>query len=93
MRNIFIVNAFIVDANGTYNVLSGYPKTFDSRNYDDDIAKARKRADGDFSEVWGAFCKRDDRMIQTVTLTNVFGQLIDRKSMGDFPAPETEVEP
>lgn len=93
MRNIFIVNAFIVDSNGTYNVLSGYPKTFDSKFYQDDVAKARKRADGDFSEVWGAFCKRDDRMIQTVTLTNVFGQLLDRKSIGDFPAPETEVEP
>lgn len=93
MRNIFIVNAFIVDSNGTYNVLSGYPKTFDSKNYQDDVEKARKRADGDFSEVWGAFCKRDDRMIQTVTLTNVFGQLLDRKSIGDFPAPETEVEP
>lgn len=92
MRNIFIVNAFIVDANGTYNVLSGYPKTFDSRNYSDDVAKARKRADGDFAEAWGAFCKRDDRMIQTVTLTNINGQLLDSKSMGEFPAPETEVE-
>ena len=90
MRNIFIVNAFIVDSNGTYNVLSGYPKTFDSRNYQDDIAKARKRADGEFAEVWGAFCKRDDRLIQTVTLTNIHGELLDRKSMGDFPTAEPE---
>lgn len=88
MRNIFIVNAFIVDSNGTYNVLSGYPKTFDSRNYQDDIAKARKRADGEFAEAWGAFCKRDDRQIQTVTLTNIKGELLDRKSMGDFPTTE-----
>ena len=89
-RNIFTVNAFIVDANGTKNNVSGYPKDFDSRSYNDDIAKARKRADGDFSEAWGAMCKRDDRMIQTVTLTNIFGELLDRKSMGGFPADEPE---
>lgn len=88
MRNIFTVSAYIVDANGTKNYLSGYPKDFDSRAYDNDIAKARKRADGDFSEVWGAMCKRDDRQIQTVTLTNIKGELLDRKSMGDFPLPE-----
>lgn len=93
MRNIFIVNAFIIDSNGTYNVLSGYPKTFDSRNYQDDIAKARKRADGEFAEVWGAFCKRDDRQIQTVTLMNIKGELLDHKSMGDFPEPEEVEEP
>lgn len=90
VRNIFTVSAYIVDANGTKNNLSGYPKDFDSNNYQNDIAKARKRADGDFSEVWGAMCKRDDRQIQTVTLTNVFGELLDRKSMGGFPAPEPE---
>ena len=91
-RNIFTVSAYIVDANGTKNSLSGYPKDFDSRNYQDDIEKARKRADGDFSEVWGAFCKRDDRMIQTVTLTNIYGDLLDKKSMGGFPADEPESE-
>lgn len=87
MRNIFIVDAIIVDSNGTMNHLSGYPKPFDSNSYDGDVAKARKRADGDFSEVYGAMCKRDDRQIQTVTLTNIFGELLDRKSMGGFPEP------
>lgn len=43
-RNIFIVNAYIVDANGTFNVLSGYPKNFDSNNYSYDVDKALKRA-------------------------------------------------
>lgn len=90
MRNIFIVNATVVDANGNYNALSGYPKTFDSNNYNGDVEKARKRAEGDFSEVWGAFCKRDDRMIQTVTLMNAMGRLLDSKSMGSFPV---EAEP
>lgn len=49
-RNIFAVDAFIVDANGTKSTVSGYPKDFDSKNYGDDVAKARKRADGDMSE-------------------------------------------
>lgn len=89
-RNIFTVSAYIVDANGTKNNVSGYPKDFDSRSYNDDIDKARKRADGDFSEVWGAFCKRDDRIIQTVTLTNVFGDQLAKKSMGSFAEPEEE---
>ena len=97
-RNIFTVDAWIIDSNGTYNKLSGYPKNFDSRNYDGDTEKALKRAQGDFSEVFGAFCKRDDRLMQTVVLYQANGQLIDRKSLGTAmePAPaepEPEEEP
>lgn len=96
-RNIFTVNAWIIDANGTMNTLTGYPKNFDSRSYDGDTEKALKRAQGDFSEVFGAFCKRDDRLMQTVVLYQANGQLIDRKSLGTTmePAPvepEPEIE-
>ena len=84
-RQIFKVDAFIVDANGTFNVLSGYPKTFDRKNYQDDIGKAQRRAEGEVSEVWGAMCKRDDRQIQTVTLTDVYGFQLAKKTSGDFP--------
>ena len=83
-RQIYIVTAQIVDANGTFNFLANYPKTFDSRNYQDDTEKARRRAEGDFSEVWGAMCKRDDRMLQTVTLSTVDGFQIDSRSNGGF---------
>ena len=48
---------------------------------------------GDFSEVFGAFCKRDDRQLQTVILTQANGQLIDRKSLGMLVDPEPAVEP
>lgn len=89
MRNIFIVNAFIVDANGTFANMSGYPKTFDSKNYSDNVDTAKKRAEGDLSEQWGAMCKRDDRMIQTVTLEDVSGNVFERKSMGNFPEVES----
>ena len=87
-RQIYVVNAFIVDANGTFNFLSGYPKTFDSRNYSDDIDKAQARAEGDFSDAWGAMCKRDDRQIQTVTLGTVDGFQLAHKSRGQFAEPE-----
>lgn len=81
-RNIFIVNAMIVDANGSFAVLSGYPKTFDSRNYDNDIDKAHRRAEGEFSDAWGACCKRDDRQLQTVILMTADGFVLDSKSSG-----------
>ena len=86
-RQIFIVTAQIVDANGAFNVVSGYPKSFDSNNYSGDIDKAQRRAEGEFSEAWGAFCKRDDRQIQTVMLYTADGFQIDRKSSGAFPEP------
>lgn len=83
-RQIFIVNAMIVDANGAFNNVSGYPKTFDSRNYSNDIDKAQRRAEGEFSEAWGAMCKRDDRQLQTVTLMTADGFMLDKKSSGQI---------
>jgi hypothetical protein len=91
MRQIFIVNAFVVDANGTFNNLSGYPKTFDSKNYQNDIEKTQRRAEGDMSETWGAMCKVDTRQIQTVTLSTVDGFQIEKRTFGQFNyLPEVE---
>ena len=90
-RQIFIVNAYVVDANGTFNNLSGYPKTFDSRSYDNDIDKTQLRAIGDMSECYGAMCKRDDRQLQTVMVMTADGFQIEKKSIGriaDLPDPE-----
>lgn len=83
-RQIYLVNAWIVDANGAFSALSGYPKTFDSKNYDNDIDKAQRRAEGEFSEAWGAMCKRDDRQLQTVTLMTADGFMLDKKSSGQI---------
>ena len=91
-RQIFIVDAHIVDANGTFNYLPGYPKTFDSKNYQGDVDKAQRRAEGDMSEAWGAMCKVDTRQIQTVTLTTVDGFQLDRKTTGSFAAEPEEQE-
>lgn len=81
-RQIFIVNAYVVDANGTFNTLSGYPKTFDSRNYDNDLEKTQRRAVGEFSDTFGAMCKRDDRQLQTVMVMSADGAVIDTKHIG-----------
>lgn len=84
-RQIFIVDAMVVDSNGTFNHIQGYPKQFDSRSYGDDIDKTQRRAEGDMSETWGAMCKIDTRQVQTVTLSTVDGFMLDRKSSGAFP--------
>ena len=92
-RQIFIVEAFIVDANGTFTYLEGYPKTFDSKHYQNDIDKTQRRADGDMSDVWGDMCNVDTRQIQTVVLKTVDGFEITHRTMGGFPAdPEPNNE-
>ena len=87
-RQIFIVSAYVVDANGTFNSLSGYPKTFDSRSYGNDIDKALRRATGEYHDTLGAMCKRDDRQLQTVMLMSADGCVIDHKSIGEIAEVE-----
>lgn len=94
-RQIYEVYAKVVDANGAYNTLSGYPKTFDSHSYNDDIDKALKRARGEFYDTIGAMCKRDDRQLQTVILMTADGFVLEKESIGevaDLPDPEPEPE-
>ena len=81
-RNIFLVDAQIVDANGTFNKLSGYPKLFDSRSYSNDINKVLLRARGEFYDTVGAMCKRDDRQLQTAILMSADGFIIEREAIG-----------
>lgn len=93
MRAIFLVYAAIVDANGTFNTLSGYPKSFDSKNYSDDTEKARARAYGEYHDVLGAMYKRDDRMVQEAMIIDVStGIQIESARIGDLnpvtPEPE-----
>ena len=87
-RQIFIVSASVVDANGTFNFLEGYPKKFDSNSYQGDINKTQRRAEGDMSETWGAMYKVDTRQIQTVSLATVDGFVLETKTMGQFVEPE-----
>jgi hypothetical protein len=81
-RQIFEVYAKVVDSNGAYNTLSGYPKAFDSRNYNNDIDKTLMRATGEFASTWGALCLREDRQLQMVMLMTADGFVIDKKVIG-----------
>lgn len=88
-RQIFIVDAHIVDANGTFNYLDGYPKRFDSNSYDGDIDKAQRRAIGDASEAFGAMCKQDTRQLQTVIVMTADGFVVDKRVIGQISDVET----
>lgn len=95
-RTIYEVYAKVVDANGSYNTLTGYPKTFDSRSYGGDTEKTFRRANGEFHDTFGEMCKLDTRQLQTVILMTAAGQIIDRKTIGkiaDDPDPEPGPEP
>ena len=93
-REIFEVYAKVVDANGAYNTLSGYPKVFDSNSYSNDVNKARQRAYGDYHEVLGAMCKVDTRQIQLAMIIDVSsGVQIEVARIGelaDLPEPNGE---
>ena len=89
-RQIFTVNATIVGSDGTFYNVQGYPKAFDSKSYNDDIEKTQARANAEFSDAWSAMNKRDDRLISTVVMYDVYGNPLDRRCRGDFPAPESE---
>ena len=95
-REIFCINAFIVDANGTFNQLSGYPKAFDSKHYANDIEKTCQRAYSDYYDTLSAMYKIDTRQTQMVTLTRMSdGVMIAMNKLGtlaDLPEPETESE-
>ena len=91
-RVIYEVYAKVIDANGSYNTLNGYPKVFDSKNYENDLNKTLLRANGEFYDTFGAMCKRDDRQLQMVLLMTAMGTVIDRKTIGkiiDLPDEES----
>ena len=93
-REIYQVNALIVDANGTFNPLSGYPKTFDSKGYGNDLNKTKQRAYGEYHEALGAMCKVDTRQIQIAHIIRISdGLQIERSVIGELaqlPDPEPE---
>lgn len=82
-REIYEISAKIIDANGNYNTLDGYPKKIDSHSYNDDLEKARQRAYGEWHDVLGVMCKRDDRQLQMAYILRVSdGIVIECAVMG-----------
>ena len=110
MRQIYIVNCIQVvksdsHPEGLYSVMSGYPKTFDSRNYgasdsnpDGDTEKAYNKAEADALKKVGDILDADNstRAMATVTITRADGVSVYHRCIGKFPyvAPAVpEVEP
>lgn len=97
IRQIFIVYANIIDSNGTFSIPTGYPKSFDSKNYGNDIDRTQRKADADASTMWASMCNNDaGRQLQTVKLETVDGFQIYKKELGslaELPDPEPTPEP
>ena len=103
MRNIYIVNATHVVVSeahpeGVYSIVSGYPKTFDSRNYnateanpDGDASKAYRVAKADYCAQMSAFLAADNRAMWTVTLESADGRQLLSECSGAFPEATPQV--
>lgn len=110
MRQLYIVNAtqvVVSDSHpeGAYSTFPGYPKTFDSRNYNateqnpnGNEEKALAMAKSAFHAQLSALEASDTRAAWCVTLERADGAQIMREKWGAFPdmtpgpEPETEAE-
>lgn len=108
MRQIYTVDAKQVvpseaHPEGVFSNVSGYPKTFDSRNYNattenpnGDAERAFIVAKSDFFTEVGALMVSDSsRVMWAVMLTRADGIQMMHESWGTFPnvTPEPEPEP
>ena len=88
MRNIFVVNATVVNSEGQYSTVSGFPKRFDSESYNGDTEKALRRAKAAYHAQLSLNYAVDDRQMQTVTLQQANGAMILRETEGGFAVEE-----
>ncbi len=106
MRQIYIVNCLQIVTSeshpeGMYSVMSGYPKTYDSRNYDataenpnGNEEKALNSAKSEyFSRLSAMYVGSPTRVMATVTLERADGRTIMRECIGAFPDMTPVPEP
>ena len=107
MRNIYIVNAthVVVSENhpeGVFSTINGFPKTFDSRNYnateqnpDGDAERAFEVAQAEFFKQRSDLLLANNRAMWTVTLSRADGRQFEFATKGGFPdvTPQPEPEP
>lgn len=109
-RNIYTVNAtqVVISENhpeGLFSVVSGYPKTFDSRSYNateenpngDSDAALRAAKSEYYNRLSANYVGSATRVMATVTLETAQGRTIMSECIGSFPdmtpAPEPQPEP
>lgn len=107
MRNIFIVDAMQVVVSdshpeGLFSHISGYPKNFDSRNYeateenpDGNVDRALRVAKAEYYSALSLIYSSTSRAMGSVTLERADGRQLMCESVGWFPnmTPESESEP
>jgi hypothetical protein len=97
-REIYEVTAKVVDASGAYNNLTGYPKSTDSHQNNDDLTKAYNKACADYHDACksGYTAAASGRPLTIVSLLRVSDgrQLMKEQigSMPELPDPEPEEE-
>lgn len=107
MRQIYIVNVTQVVTSethpeGVYSTITGYPKTFDSRNYNateqnpnGDDARALQVAKAEYYSRLSTMCASDTptRVMSVVTLTRADGRQIMSERIGTLPDMTPIAEP
>ena len=97
-REIYEVHMSVVDANGTLTIDPGndYPKSVDSRSYNNDLDKTLNRAKGLLGACESAMSTQDTRQVQYGYIILVSdGYQIDKRIFGklaELPDPEPEPE-
>lgn len=94
-RNIIIVNATQLVTSeshpeGLFSVMTGFPKTFDSLNYDGNVEQTMKAAKVAYFDQLSKNYGYTNRAMTTVTLEMANGQQILKESVGAFPVTEPE---
>ena len=98
-RNVFTVNAVQVitsDAHpeGLFSVVSGFPKNFDSVNYDNESAALKAAKAAYYAQLSTNYGNANpNRVLMTVTLEQADGRQYLRESIGAFPEVQPEPEP
>ena len=97
-REIYEVHMSVVDANGNLTINpTGYPKSVDSRSYDNDLEKTLNRARGLLGAAESAMSTQDTRQVQFGYIIRVSdGMQIEKRKFGtlaELPDPEPVEEP
>ena len=102
-REIYVVDAKTVDANGNYTTVSNYPQEFDSKYNNNDIEKTENKAYAAFDAAGSAGHTNaaNGRPLTIVSIIRISdGKQLDKKRIGtlpdvpvEVPDPEPEPEP
>lgn len=87
-REIYVVNAKVVDASGGYSDVTGYPASFDSRHNNNNIEVTEAKAYASYYDACskGSTAKANGRPLTVVTLMKLStGTQIEGTRIGEMP--------